>query len=52
MEEGRWDEANAEKLRLEEKQRATRRRREAEAEQAATEGKPVEKKYITDLLIS
>lgn len=33
-----WDEANAEKLRLEEKQRATRRRREAEAEQAAAEG--------------
>lgn len=39
MEEGRWDEANTEKLRLEEKQRATRRRREAEAEQAAAEGK-------------
>lgn len=29
MEAGRWDEANAEKQRLEEKQRATRRRREA-----------------------
>lgn len=39
MEEGQWDEANAEKLRLEEKQRATRRRREAEAEQAAAEGR-------------
>ncbi|XP_064088994.1 oxysterol-binding protein 1-like isoform X4 [Macrobrachium nipponense] len=39
MEEGRWDEANREKLRLEEKQRATRRQREAEAEQAATEGR-------------
>lgn len=39
MEEGMWDEANAEKLRLEEKQRATRRRREAEAEQAAAEGR-------------
>ncbi|XP_045136046.1 oxysterol-binding protein 1-like isoform X2 [Portunus trituberculatus] len=39
MEEGSWDEANAEKLRLEEKQRATRRRREAEAEQAAAEGR-------------
>ncbi|XP_050689095.1 oxysterol-binding protein 1-like [Eriocheir sinensis] len=39
MEEGRWDEANAEKLRLEEKQRATRRSREAEAEQAAAEGR-------------
>ena len=38
MEEGEWDEANAEKLRLEEKQRATRRRREAEAELAAAEG--------------
>uniref|UniRef100_A0A8C5FAY3 Oxysterol-binding protein n=1 Tax=Gadus morhua TaxID=8049 RepID=A0A8C5FAY3_GADMO len=31
MEEGRWDEANSEKQRLEEKQRAVRRRREAEA---------------------
>ncbi|XP_042242239.1 oxysterol-binding protein 1-like isoform X2 [Homarus americanus] len=39
MEDGRWDEANSEKLRLEEKQRATRRRREAEAEEAATEGR-------------
>lgn len=39
MEDGRWEEANSEKLRLEEKQRATRRRREAEAEQAASEGK-------------
>ncbi|RZC40195.1 Oxysterol BP and/or PH domain containing protein, partial [Asbolus verrucosus] len=37
MEEGRWDEANTEKVRLEEKQRATRRRREAEAEKAAQE---------------
>uniref|UniRef100_A0A674DYA5 Oxysterol binding protein 2b n=1 Tax=Salmo trutta TaxID=8032 RepID=A0A674DYA5_SALTR len=31
MEAGRWDEANSEKQRLEEKQRAVRRRREAEA---------------------
>lgn len=31
MEEGRWDEANQEKLRLEEKQRQARRAREAEA---------------------
>ncbi|XP_032435153.1 oxysterol-binding protein 2 isoform X3 [Xiphophorus hellerii] len=31
MEDGRWDEANVEKQRLEEKQRAVRRRREAEA---------------------
>ena len=38
MEEGSWDEANAEKVRLEEKQRAVRRRREAEAEAAAAEG--------------
>ncbi|XP_068247171.1 oxysterol-binding protein 1-like [Palaemon carinicauda] len=38
MEEGQWDEANREKLRLEEKQRATRRQREAEAEQAAADG--------------
>ncbi|XP_043971239.1 oxysterol-binding protein 1-like isoform X2 [Gambusia affinis] len=31
MEEGRWDEANAEKQRLEEKQRSTRRERERDA---------------------
>ncbi|UYV77650.1 OSBP [Cordylochernes scorpioides] len=40
MEDGRWDEANATKQKLEEKQRATRHRREQEAEQAATEGRP------------
>lgn len=39
MEEGKWDEANSEKLRLEEKQRAARRSREAEAEVAASQGK-------------
>ncbi|XP_062873928.1 oxysterol-binding protein 2 [Trichomycterus rosablanca] len=38
MEEGRWDEANTEKQRLEEKQRAVRRRREAEASDAINEG--------------
>ncbi|XP_029018098.1 oxysterol-binding protein 2 isoform X1 [Betta splendens] len=37
MEEGRWDEANSEKQRLEEKQRAVRRRREAEASDALDE---------------
>ncbi|XP_070149851.1 oxysterol-binding protein 1 isoform X2 [Polyergus mexicanus] len=42
MEDGRWDEANAEKLRLEEKQRASRRAREHEAEKAATQGLPYE----------
>merc|ERR1719221_893490 len=42
MEEGRWDEANTEKVRLEEKQRAVRRKREAEAEQAALAGEPYE----------
>ncbi|KFU91272.1 Oxysterol-binding protein 1, partial [Chaetura pelagica] len=31
MENGRWDEANAEKQRLEEKQRSSRKKREAEA---------------------
>lgn len=31
MEDGRWDEANAEKQRLEEKQRTTRRERERDA---------------------
>ena len=40
MEEGRWDEANSEKQRLEEKQRAVRRRREAEATDAYDEGNP------------
>lgn len=38
MEEGRWDDANSEKQRLEEKQRAVRRRREAEASDALDEG--------------
>lgn len=38
MENGHWDEANKEKLRLEEKQRAVRRARESEAEKAAAEG--------------
>ncbi|XP_026732172.1 oxysterol-binding protein 1 isoform X2 [Trichoplusia ni] len=38
MEEGLWDDANAEKLRLEEKQRAARRELEAAAEDAAARG--------------
>jgi hypothetical protein len=38
MENGKWNEANAEKLRLEEKQRSARRIRDAEAEKAAAEG--------------
>lgn len=38
MEDGRWDEANAEKLRLEEKQRAARRAREHDVEKAAAQG--------------
>ncbi|XP_018401594.1 PREDICTED: oxysterol-binding protein 1 isoform X4 [Cyphomyrmex costatus] len=38
MEDGRWDEANAEKLRLEEKQRAARRTREHDSEKAAAQG--------------
>ena len=42
METGEWDEANTEKVRLEEKQRAVRRRREAEAEKAAQEGRTYE----------
>ncbi|KAL4719534.1 hypothetical protein ACJJTC_005561 [Scirpophaga incertulas] len=40
MEEGLWDEANTEKLRLEEKQRAARRALEANAEAAALRGAP------------
>ena len=39
MEVGRWDEANTEKVRLEEKQRAVRRQREAEQELATQEGR-------------
>lgn len=38
MENGRWDEANVEKQKLEEKQRAVRRRREAKAVEALEEG--------------
>ncbi|TKR77101.1 hypothetical protein L596_018135 [Steinernema carpocapsae] len=38
MEEGKWDEANKSKVELEEKQRAVRRRREAEAERAMQNG--------------
>lgn len=38
MEEGKWDEANFEKVRLEEKQRSVRREKENEAEQAASQG--------------
>ncbi|XP_066251776.1 oxysterol-binding protein 1 isoform X2 [Euwallacea similis] len=40
MEEGKWEEANKEKLRIEEKQRAVRRKREGEAEKAAAQGRP------------
>ncbi|XP_076854111.1 oxysterol-binding protein 2 isoform X1 [Brachyhypopomus gauderio] len=42
MEEGRWEEANTEKQRLEEKQRAVRRRRETEACNALDEGRDYE----------
>ncbi|XP_012942512.2 oxysterol-binding protein 1, partial [Aplysia californica] len=39
MEDGRWDEANRMKLRLEEKQREVRKQREGEAERAKAEGR-------------
>lgn len=39
MEKGDWDGANAQKVRLEEKQRAARRKKEEEAELAASKGK-------------
>ncbi|XP_060105817.1 oxysterol-binding protein 2 isoform X2 [Heteronotia binoei] len=42
MENGKWDEANTEKQRLEEKQRAVRRQREAAAVVALEEGKDYE----------
>lgn len=38
MEEGRWEDANKEKVRIEEKQRTVRRKRESDAEKAAAEG--------------
>ena len=38
MEEGNWDDANKIKVLLEEKQRAARRKREAEVAEAAAEG--------------
>ncbi|XP_014258662.1 oxysterol-binding protein 1 isoform X2 [Cimex lectularius] len=40
MEEGQWDKANQIKIKLEEKQRAARRKREATAEEASAEGRP------------
>lgn len=43
MENGLWDEANIEKVRLEEKQRAARKVREAEAEKAAAEGMKIQR---------
>lgn len=51
MEEGHWDEANAEKQRLEEKQRTVRREREREAVKAANspeEGKKKTKRQNSD----
>lgn len=39
MEEGKWQEANAIKQQLEEKQRASRRQRENSAEIAASDGR-------------
>ncbi|XP_029475169.1 oxysterol-binding protein 2 isoform X3 [Rhinatrema bivittatum] len=42
MENGKWDEANMEKQRLEEKQRAVRHRREMEAVRAMEQGKDYE----------
>ena len=42
MEEGHWDQANVEKVRLEDKQRAVRRQRELDAEQAVAEGRTPE----------
>ncbi|KAG2463995.1 OSBP1 protein, partial [Polypterus senegalus] len=42
MENGRWDEANTEKQRLEEKQRTARRKRESEAIKATEDGTHVD----------
>ena len=46
MEEGRWDEANTEKVRLEEKQRDVRKRREVEREIAVQEGREYTGVYL------
>lgn len=47
MEDGRWDEANAEKQRLEEKQRSVRREREREAASQRTSSQSEEGQYQT-----
>ncbi|XP_042289757.1 oxysterol-binding protein 1-like isoform X1 [Thunnus albacares] len=49
MEDGRWDEANAEKQRLEEKQRTTRREREREAVKAASSPEEGKKRRRTKI---
>lgn len=46
MEAGKWDEANDIKLQLEEKQRVARRKREAEANEAAETGLPVSENQV------
>jgi hypothetical protein len=51
MENGKWDEANVEKVRLEEKQRAARRIRDAEAEKAAADGMKVWRLIYMALLL-
>ncbi|CAG9538839.1 unnamed protein product [Cercopithifilaria johnstoni] len=43
MEDGKWDEANEMKVKIEEKQRAARRERELLAEKALKKGEPFEK---------
>ena len=43
MEETRYDDANRLKVKLEEKQREVRKKREAEAEKAKLEGETIEK---------
>ncbi|XP_034750428.1 oxysterol-binding protein 1 isoform X1 [Etheostoma cragini] len=48
MEDGRWDEANAEKQRLEEKQRTVRREREREAVKASSPEEAVTEDSIND----
>lgn len=48
MEDGHWDEANAEKQRLEEKQRSSRREREREAVKSPEEGKINSVCFVSD----
>ena len=52
MEDGKWDEANRLKFMLEEKQRAARRQREAEAEKLKSQGEGVTWAHVLSISVS